>query len=87
VTESSGHLLIRVSQAEEHPGFTDALLDILHAEQEAPVRLSGEEALDSIEPRSMGLTRDCSRRLPQEPCHKRMVTERGCSTQQTNTRR
>ncbi|KIN08077.1 hypothetical protein OIDMADRAFT_187227 [Oidiodendron maius Zn] len=26
--------------AEEHPGFTDALLDILQAEQEAPVRLS-----------------------------------------------
>ncbi|PSS09330.1 hypothetical protein M430DRAFT_128428 [Amorphotheca resinae ATCC 22711] len=26
--------------AEEHPGFTDALLDILQAEQEAPVRMS-----------------------------------------------
>ncbi len=29
-------------QAEEHPGFTDALLDILQAEQEASIRLSSK---------------------------------------------
>lgn len=28
------------SQAEEHAGFTDALLEILQAEQEASVRMS-----------------------------------------------
>ncbi|RDW66942.1 ARM repeat-containing protein [Coleophoma crateriformis] len=31
---------IDLKAAEEHPGFTDALLDILQAEQELPVRLS-----------------------------------------------
>jgi hypothetical protein len=35
-----GHLLTGPLKAEEHPGFTDALLDILQAEQEPPVRLS-----------------------------------------------
>jgi len=36
------HLLADICspQAEDHPGFTDALLDILQAEQEAPVKLS-----------------------------------------------
>lgn len=37
---SQGYLLIECSQAEEHPGFTDALLDILQAEQEEQVRMS-----------------------------------------------
>lgn len=31
---------LELKTAEDHPGFTDALLDILHAEQEAPIRMS-----------------------------------------------
>ena len=35
-----GQELIIILQAEEHAGFSDALLDILQTEQEASVRLS-----------------------------------------------
>jgi hypothetical protein len=35
-------LLTAPPKAEEHPGFTDALLDILQAEQEASIRLSSK---------------------------------------------
>lgn len=35
-----GHVLTALLKAEEHPGFTDALIEILQAEQEASVRLS-----------------------------------------------
>ena len=40
VQNCQGHVLTIPFKAEEHPGFTDALLDILQAEQEAAVRLS-----------------------------------------------
>jgi hypothetical protein len=76
-----------LSKAEEHPGFTDALLDILQAEQEAPVRLSStpSPSLNPAVQREI-LTVDYSRRLPEEPRYQRMVTERGLATQ-TYTRR
>jgi hypothetical protein len=79
VQRRQGHPLIRFSQAEEHPGFTDALLDILQAEQEAPVRLSGKQGLDLMSSlSSLPLTR-CSGCLPQEPRHEGVGTQRGHS--------
>jgi hypothetical protein len=73
-------------QAEEHPGFTDALLDILQAEQEAPVRMSSMQNLRTPLPRCLHILTDhCSRCLPQEPHYKRMVTERGLPAEQTYT--
>ena len=69
-------LLTAVLQAEEHPGFTDALLDILQAEQEGPVRLSSTHARRS-QYLSNILTLNYSRCLPQEPSIKGMGTERG----------
>jgi hypothetical protein len=40
VQNCQGHVLTMPLEAEDHPGFTDALLEILQAEQEASVRLS-----------------------------------------------
>ena len=40
VQNCQGHVLTIPLKAEDHPGFTDALLEILQAEQEASVRLS-----------------------------------------------
>jgi hypothetical protein len=45
-----GNLLIIFSQAEEHPGFTDALLDILQGEQEEQIRLSSMPPPESYTP-------------------------------------
>ncbi|RKF71337.1 putative nonsense-mediated mrna decay protein [Golovinomyces cichoracearum] len=42
---------LELKTAEDHPGFTDALLDILHAEQEAPIRMSSTQSHKST-PRS-----------------------------------
>lgn len=74
-------------QAEEHPGFTDALLDILQAEQEAPVRMSSTQTLKLLPRCPHLLTHHCSGCLPQEPHHKELVAERGLPTEQTYTRR
>ena len=77
---------MRCFQAEELPGFTDALLDILQTEQEAPVKLSSMQ-LANFTPLSadMILTHDCSGCLPQEPRHKRLVPQRGLPPEQTNS--
>lgn len=45
VQNCQGHVLTISLKAEEHPGFTDALLDILQAEQEAAARLSSTHNL------------------------------------------
>lgn len=57
--------LTDIEQAEEHPGFTDALLDILQAEQNPAVRLSSMQTPSQYIPRCRQmLTLHCSGCLP-----------------------
>jgi hypothetical protein len=80
-------LLTAPPKAEEHPGFTDALLDILQAEQEASIRLSSKLRAIMYPAAKCLLTSPASCCLLEKPCHERMVTKRRLSTKQGYTRR
>jgi hypothetical protein len=75
VQSCQGHMLTIHLKAEEHPGFTDALLEILQAEQEASVRLSSTHDPMFLPHHTRVLILDHSRCLPQESRYERMVTE------------
>ena len=83
---SSGPFANHILKAEEHPGFTDALVDILQAEQEATVRLSSTHNPHVYPATPSSADLEYSRCLSEESRYERMVTQRR-NTKQTYTRR
>lgn len=71
------HVVLHL-QAETQPGFINALLDILQAEQNNAVQLSGECLFDVPVLRHLSdiSVRPCSRRLSEEPHQPRVVARR-----------
>lgn len=67
-------LLTVPPKAEEHPGFTDGLLDILQAEQEASIRLSSKPGAAAYPAARLVANTPTSCCLLEEPCDERVVT-------------